>query len=339
MYHFPGENGLLRHFLAAQYSHQRKDQVLAQCFQFVVDAGHLRLAAMRQQGIVVAYDTQLPRYGKPRVPGETDGAYSQAVVGGDDAVELQPFLMEFHQVLRHGVDILMRSLVELDQVVASKQFLGFHGTAVARHLFFAAVGGGIGKIQNVLHTGLDQLQSGLINGGKIVRQDAVYIGRFQCGVQQHYRHLGGGVQDVAVLGVFAVNKIGTHQDNAVHFLGNQQVHTAFFILQVIAGAAKDAVVAVAPQFLLNIVDGLGQIQVRGIGAHDADGFHGVETQAPGKRVGGVFALVNDVQHLLLGLFADIAAAVEHSGYSGDGDACFFGDIIYCHVSIPVMVKR
>ena len=62
----------------------------------------------------------------------------------------------------------------------------------------------------------------------------------------------------------------------------------------------------------------------------ADGVHGIQPQTPCEGVGGIAALPDGVKHLGSCLFADILAAVEHSGNSGDGDASFFGDVIDGH---------
>ena len=45
---------MLWHLAALQHAQKGGDQVLAEGFQFVVNAGELRLAAMDQHGIIVS---------------------------------------------------------------------------------------------------------------------------------------------------------------------------------------------------------------------------------------------------------------------------------------------
>ena len=58
-YQFTGEYSLLRHLASAQNAHQRCDQMLAECFQLIVDTGQLRIAAVHQHGIIIT-DSGLP---------------------------------------------------------------------------------------------------------------------------------------------------------------------------------------------------------------------------------------------------------------------------------------
>ena len=120
-----------------------------------------------------------------------------------------------------------------------------------------------------------------------------------------------------------MNIIGSHQYDAVHFFGDEQIHVGGSGLMGIAGAAENAVVAVFTELLLQIIDGLGKIQIRAIRTHDSDGLHGVEPQASGKGVWGVFVFMYDIQHPLFCFFADVAAPVQNPGDGGDGNPCFF----------------
>ena len=123
---------------------------------------------------------------------------------------------------------------------------------------------------------LDHLQGRIVHGREGVGDDTVDIGDVQIRVQHHHRNLGGGLGDVLILLLFFVDEIGARQDDAVHFLREQQVHGGGLGFQSVAGAAQKAVVAAGPQLPLDIVDRLGQVQVGTVRAHDADGLHGVQ---------------------------------------------------------------
>ena len=83
--------------------------------------------------------------------------------------------MELFQLIGHGGNILVGSLIELQKASVGEKSLFFHGGTVACQLFLTTVGSRIIEIQNIFHTGADHLHGSVIHGSKIIRDNTVYI--------------------------------------------------------------------------------------------------------------------------------------------------------------------
>lgn len=129
-----------------------------------------------------------------------------------------------------------------------------------------------------------------MHGGVVVAEGAVDILPLQIAVDQHEGQVLGRLDQVGVVLGPHLHELGTGQDDRVHPLGAQQVKILLLGVQVVAGAAEDRVVLKASEGALQIVDGVCQIGVGRVGAHDADGLHGVKAKSPGKHVGRVAQL-------------------------------------------------
>ena len=90
------------------------------------------------------------------------------------------------------------------------------------------------------------------------------------------------------------------------------------------------------QFLFRMVDTFGQKCIGGVCHHDADGFHGTESQAPGEDVGLIAESLDGGKHLVSCLLSHLVALIEDSGDSGDGDASVCGHIINIHLIVVII---
>ena len=95
----------------------------------------------------------------------------------------------------------------------------------------------------------------------------------------------------------------------------------------------------AAELPFQIVDGVGKVGVRGIGAHDPDGLHGAQAQAPGKYVRCISQFIHDCQDSGAGLLADVGVAVKDPGHGGDGDACPSGNVINIQVITSLLLCK
>ena len=159
-------------------------------------------------------------------------------------MKLQTFVVQLFQVLRHCGDVLVRAVIELQQVRTGQQLLFLHGGAIARELFLSAVGGGVIEIDNVLNAGREHLQRCVIHGIEVIGHDAVDIRRIQSRIEQHDRNLGGGLNDIVIVGILLIDEVGTDEDDAVHLLCNKKIHGGNLGIQLVAGTAENTVVAV-----------------------------------------------------------------------------------------------
>ena len=184
--------------------------MLAECFQFIVDTGQLRIAAVHQHGIIITDDSQILRNPQLHFTGVFQSTQCQRIVSSNDTVEGDSLCMQLQQLVCHSGNIFMRSLIELQEASVGQKSFFLHGGTVTGQLFLTTVRSGVVEVQDVFHSGTDHFHGGIIHGSKIIRYDAVNIGSVHGCIQQHHRHLCGSAEDVFVVIFLLVDKIGTY---------------------------------------------------------------------------------------------------------------------------------
>ena len=97
-YDIAGKNSLYRHFVSGQHAQESSDQVLAESFQLIVDAGQLRLAAERQHGIIIPQDGEFPGDIVSGFSGVFYGGQGQHIIRGYDPLKEQALFLHLFQI-------------------------------------------------------------------------------------------------------------------------------------------------------------------------------------------------------------------------------------------------
>ena len=161
-------------------------------------------------------------------------------------------------------------------------------------------------------------------------EHAVYILAGQRAVEQHHRGRLGCIADVVIVLHALLNEGGSHEHNAVHMSGLEQVNALLAGMQFLVRAGEKTIIALLAEGALQIVQRLGQVGIRSIRAEQADGLHGIQTQAASKGIGHIACAFNDRHDLLARIVRHMGAVVQHPGYRCDGYPCPTGNIIDIH---------
>ena len=176
----------------------------------------------------------------------------------------------------------------------------------------------------------DQGQGRFRHCALIIAEHAVYILAVEVTVQQHHRYGLGRIPDIIVILRIILDEGRAHEHDAVHMAGFEQLHPLLTGRKRLVRAGQNTVIPLLAEGALQHQQRMGLVWVRHIRAQQADGLHGIQSQAAGKGIGDIARSFNDSHDLFSRILGHVGAVVQHAGNRRDGHPCTPGNIVYIH---------